>query len=276
MQASSEGAGNRGKHGTVLESVAEFREQYQRSKTQQADAVPAGIAGQIQTGDTVRYRSSNRSPIAALTVLDDGKDDGETIRIRQTPYVIGRSDGDLKIANDNQMSARHAELVRREQAGGWAWCLRDLGSTNGTFVCISSGLLHSGQIVFLGGARYLFEISAAAGALSQDLGTSKWQQPNRQNTVASLTELTSDGVGTKYPIQSAETVIGRDRSKCSIVLSDPMVNPCHARIARDARGRWSIQNLKSLNGVWLQIDEVPLGNGGYFQLGEQRFAVRIG
>lgn len=276
MRTPSIGNEDRGKHGTVLESVAEFREQYQRSKTLQTDEASSGGAKLIQTGDTVRYRPSQRSPVATLTVLDDGKDEGELIRVRQTPYVIGRSDGDLRIANDNQMSSRHAELVRRDQAGGWAWYLRDLGSTNGTFVCVSSGLLHSGQIVFLGSTRYLFELSGQAGDSSRELGTSKWQQPGQQSTAASLTELTSDGLGTKYPIQSSETVIGRDRAKCSIVLNDPMVNPCHARVVRDARGRWTIQNLKSVNGVWLQIDEVPLGNGGYFQLGEQRFAIRIG
>lgn len=276
MHAFSQGAGDRGKHGTVLESVAEFREQFQRNKTQHTEQAKVGVQGPAESGDTARYKPSNRSPNAILTVFDDGKEDGETIRLRLSPFVIGRSDGDLRIANDYQMSSRHAELVRREQAGGWSWFLRDLGSTNGTFVSVSTSLLHSGQVICLGGSRYLFECSSDASGSPQEPITSKWQQPNRQNDAASLTEITSEGIGKKYPVQSPETSIGRDSAKCSIVLSDPMISPCHARIVRDARGRWNIQNLKSLNGVWLQIDEVPLGKGGYFQLGEQRFAIRIG
>jgi hypothetical protein len=47
-------------------------------------------------------------------------------------YVIGRSSGsDILLANDNEVSRRHAQL-ERDHRGEWRIC--DLGSTNGTYV----------------------------------------------------------------------------------------------------------------------------------------------
>src|SRR5437660_507910 len=81
------------------------------------------------------YRPSLRPPIALLVVFDDGAEDGQTIRLRGDRFLIGRSEGDLLIPHDGQMSARHAELVRRQdEDGAWVWTLTDLGSTNGSFV----------------------------------------------------------------------------------------------------------------------------------------------
>lgn len=45
--------------------------------------------------------------------------------------VVGRDDGlDLSLAGESTVSRRHAEIVR----SGGALSVRDLGSTNGTFV----------------------------------------------------------------------------------------------------------------------------------------------
>jgi hypothetical protein len=64
----------------------------------------------------------------ALTALGGTLND-ETFLIARSPTVIGRVEGDIRVA-DPKVSARHAQV---ELAGGDAW-LRDLGSTNGTFV----------------------------------------------------------------------------------------------------------------------------------------------
>ena len=80
------------------------------------------------------FRPTQCPPLAVLTVFDDGADGGETIRIRQDQFVIGRTEGDLLIAHDAQMSGRHAELRRKLHKDRHRWVLSDLGSTNGTFV----------------------------------------------------------------------------------------------------------------------------------------------
>jgi len=64
----------------------------------------------------------------ALTALGGSLKD-ETFLIARSPTVIGRSEGEVRVP-DPAVSGRHAQV---ELSGGEAW-LRDLGSTNGTFV----------------------------------------------------------------------------------------------------------------------------------------------
>ena len=78
-------------------------------------------------------------------VLDDGDDEGETIRIRRESFIIGRVQGDLVIPHDGNISGRHAEVLRRLEAGRWHWYLRNLQSTNGTFVRVAGGILHTAR-----------------------------------------------------------------------------------------------------------------------------------
>jgi hypothetical protein len=67
------------------------------------------------------------------------------------PYTVGRNkDINLVIDGDDSISALHAELQRK----GPAWCIEDLGSTNGTFVnedrIMSKRVLHDGDVIRLG------------------------------------------------------------------------------------------------------------------------------
>jgi len=47
------------------------------------------------------------------------------------------------------------------------------------------------------------------------------------------------------------------------------------RIFRDPKGRWRAENRKSLNGTWLRIDSMALEAACQFQLGEQRFNLKV-
>ena len=76
-------------------------------------------------------------------------------------------------------------------------------------------------------------------------------------------------------VMAGEYWIGRDPRQCSIVLDDRMLSPRHARLHRDAKGRWHIENAQSLNGLWLRITEIALERGGHFQCGEQRFQIKV-
>ena len=66
-------------------------------------------------------------------------------------YTVGRSkDIDLVIDGDEAISSVHAELDRR----GPAWCIEDLGSTNGTYIngdrIMTKRVLHDGDVIRLG------------------------------------------------------------------------------------------------------------------------------
>ena len=49
----------------------------------------------------------------------------------------------------------------------------------------------------------------------------------------------------------------------------------HARLYRDAKGRWHVANNKSANGVWVRAEQMPLTGSCQFQVGEQRFLFRV-
>src|SRR4051812_49367698 len=65
----------------------------------------------------IPFRPVVRPVMAMLTVCDDGKNDGEVIRIRRHRFVIGRTEGDLCIPIDGRISARHVEITLQTVAG---------------------------------------------------------------------------------------------------------------------------------------------------------------
>jgi hypothetical protein len=183
------------------------------------------------------------------------------------------------------MSGRHAEIVRRLESGRWHWYLRDLQSTNGTYVRVAGGILRDGQEIMIGGGCYRFDSSQVDAAAEPEtaaggvVATRKFTAGSIAQVAAqmspALVALTADGDGQRYTLDKPEQWIGRDRSQCSIVVNDPMTSPRHAKIYRDPKGKWMIQNNRSLNGLWMRITEVSLEKGGQFQCGEQRFLIKI-
>lgn len=287
---------------TMLESVEDLRGLVKRNQTMK-EAIPfpvapvstppaagAGVSAHAPSppaaaDDTERFRPVQRPPTAVLVVLDDADDDGEAVRIRKESFTIGRVQGDLVISHDGNMSGRHAEIVRRLEGGRWQWYLRDLQSTNGTFVRVAGGILRNGQEVLIGGACFRFESShvdessetltapGAVAATRKFVGGSISQFAAQMSPT--LVALSADGGERRYPLDRPELWLGRDRASCSIVLDDPLVSPRHAKLYRDPKGKWMIQNNRSLNGIWMRITEVSLEKSGQFQCGEQRFLIRL-
>ena len=218
--------------------------------------------------------------MAVLCVRFDEEDEGQEIAVFASPFVIGRVEGNLVIDHDTEISSRHAELIRAFDNGRHFWQLHDLKSTNGTFVRAAVALLKDEQEILLGGRRYRFEIETADDDAfkKNSPATRKVQQaPSRaeQKALASLVEVGDTGKEKRFSITSAEHWIGRDPRLCSIVLDDILVSPRHARLYRDKQNRWLLANAKSLNGIWLRISRIDLGNTAQFQLGEQRFSIRV-
>ena len=74
-----------------------------------------------------------------LTVCDDGRRDGEIIRIREEQFIVGRSEGDFQLAFDELLSSRHLAISRQLVKGHWRWVVTDLQSKNGVFFsCLKS------------------------------------------------------------------------------------------------------------------------------------------
>jgi pSer/pThr/pTyr-binding forkhead associated (FHA) protein len=245
--------------------------------------VQAGHARADVTDETVAYRPVLRPPMAVLQVADDGLKTAECVRIRAASFVIGRTEGDVVIPHDHQLSGRHAEIVRLEREGRFVWLLRDLNSTNGTFVRVREAALKDGTEFLIARRRFRFaEASpAAVGAAearvpAMDITkTCDWRALHTARNALdrpSLVEMLHDGDGRRYPLAHDSYWIGRDAKRSLLALSeDRSVNSLHARVFRDPQGRWRLEDANSLNGVWVRVTEVSLASQGAFLLGEQLF-----
>ena len=81
----------------------------------------------------------------------------------------------------------------------------------------------------------------------------------------------------KFNLEKHETLIGRDGSKCDIVLNDPEVSSLHAKITKN-NVTCTIEDLQSGNGTLLngeRINKSPLTNGDEFIIGSTTFTVKI-
>lgn len=259
--------------GTRAESVEEIRQ------ARLARRLPT--SKETVSAETTAYRPTRRPPLALLCILDDGSDEGEWVRLRADRITIGRSEGDIVIPHDAMMSSRHADLVRVTQKGRARWRLQDLQSTNGSYLRVGVAALQHQQEIMLGIHRFRFECSAAgppsltdAKAVARET-TQAWTSVTPEEVFPALVELTTKGDGKRHMLTDAEARIGRHARGCSIVLNDPLVSPLHARVYRDDKGRWLVENLKSLNGVWLRVAHAPLDSTCQFQLGEQRFLLKV-
>jgi pSer/pThr/pTyr-binding forkhead associated (FHA) protein len=273
-----EGAAELPVEGTRLESVEEIRRAIKGKKAVTLKESPADV-------ETVTFRPLRRPPMALVCVLDDGKEEGEWVRLRDDRLVIGREEGDIRIPHDDMMSARHAELVRQAERGRYRWYLVDCQSTNGTYVRIGKAILRHGQEFLIGSGRYRFDAAVPGAAQlaeepqpdeTRPKGTRGWEMISPADVLPSLVHLTPQGEGERFVLSKTDNWLGRDPVQCTVVLSkDPLVNPRHARLHRDTRGRWQLENASSLNGTWLRVNKIALDDAGQFQLGEQRFLVRI-
>jgi pSer/pThr/pTyr-binding forkhead associated (FHA) protein len=253
----------------------------------------------------VRFRPKIRPPLALLHVCDDGETSAETVRIRHWPFVIGREQGDIQIRHDRQISSRHAQIIIKEIANGFEFFLQDLGSRNGTYVRATQIVLKPEQVIMIGNCKFdgrnldldpldgdpldekPFDLvpfgvespDAPPASVNATICDHRLMQTRPEKGLNELTprlhQIGEDGSGQDFDVNPDGVYIGSNPNECSLVLQDRLVSPRHARIYRDDLGRWCIDDLNSLNGVWLKVSEARLRRGGQFQCGEQRFRIEI-
>jgi pSer/pThr/pTyr-binding forkhead associated (FHA) protein len=257
---------------TRIESDEDIREAIKARKAgRRAGKTP--VAKPHREAEVPPERPQQRSPTPLLCILDDGRQDGEWLRLRRERCVIGRLEGDVQIANDGLISSRHAEIARQTTKDGARWLLIDLGSTNGTWVRVSRTPLQHGSELLIGRGRYRFE---AAGVHPPPAAPPAGTQSPWGPLPAFLVELTPAGAAQRFPLTLPEYWVGRDARLCAIARpDDAIVSPRHARLYRDADGQWHVENNQSFNGVWLRIAELTLPSTCQFRMGEQRFLFKL-
>jgi FHA domain len=231
----------------------------------------------------VPFRPTARPPVAVLTVFDDGKTDGEIIRIRDHRFIIGRTEGDFCVPLDGRMSARHVEITHQLVGGLHRWVVTDLQSTHGMFVRVSRTVLADKAEFLVGNGRYRFEgpvvdagptIDHAGNepGFGQTQGLDEGASPTRPPAV---TELIGKDIGNRILLVKNEYWIGADPSCPICRADDPFCEPRHVRLYRGPRGNWHAEHHKTPNGLWLRMPQITVDSLAQFQIGEQRFQLKV-
>jgi len=249
-----------------------------------AELSPAPAPFQSAARPAVPFRPTVRPQIAMLTVYDDGKNDGEIIRIRDHRFTIGRTEGDLCIPLDGRISGKHVEITHQFVGGLHRWVVTDLQSTHGMFVRVSRTVLADKAEFLVGNGRYRFDDPLAgagetvdqganAGNFCETQGLSEGPGPFRP---PALTEMLGKENANRVLLVKNEYWIGADRS-CPICRpDDPFCEPRHVRSYRGgAKGGWHAEHHKTPNGLWLRMPQIAVESVAQFQIGEQRFQLKV-
>jgi pSer/pThr/pTyr-binding forkhead associated (FHA) protein len=206
------------------------------------------------------FRPKLRAIVPRLTILDDGETErGEMLRIREATTLIGRTEGAVRLPNDQRISARHAEIVRTYAGPSGGWILRDLDSKTGTFVRCLGTDLRPNRLIVLGSRRFRF------------------QWPVAPETPPTLVETTNANPSQRLviPLSQPFLSIGRPRWGNHIELDDPLIATYHAQIVKHPGGVWRLEAKPSKNGVWAQVRSIRLTRSCRFQCGEQQFLFAV-
>jgi hypothetical protein len=276
--------------GTLIETDEEVRDALLSSLKAQpqfppAAAGPMGAPKPSQEPAAALFRPTVRSPIAVLTVYDDGKLDGEVIRIRSPRFVIGRTEGDLKIPIDGRMSSRHVEITLQAAGGVSRWVVTDLQSTHGMFVRVSRTVLADRAEFLVGNGRYRFDSSQSQADTEATVPyeadpkfsgeTQGWADGASPFRPPAVTELVGYEIGNRMLLVKPEYWIGADAT-CQVCRSDdPFCEPRHVRLFRAQSGSWYAEHNKTQNGLWLRMSQIVVDSIVRFQTGEQRFQLKV-
>src|SRR5262245_37454982 len=238
---------------------------------------PARALPSAAARTAVPFRPTARPPVARLTIFDDGKTDGEVIRIRDHRFTIGRTEGDLRIPFDGRISARHVEITHQAVGGHQRWVVTDLQSTHGMFVRVSRTNLADKAEFLVGNGRYRFDAPHVdeCPTIDQEAGEPNFSEtrPLNEGTSpyrpAAVSELVGKEIGNRIVLVKSEYWIGSDPSCAICRPDDPFCEPRHVRLYRSQRGSWHAEHRKTPNGLWFRMTQITVESLAQFQIGEQ-------
>lgn len=276
--------------GTVLETDEDLRQALLsglRGPQQNVRVEPAAAYPQAPAAGGGRaaspFRPTARPPVPVLTVFDDGKLDGELVRLRGPKFVIGRAEGDLTFPLDGRMSSKHVEITHQVVGGLHRWVVTDLNSTHGMFVRVSRTALADKAEILVGNGRYQFDAGQPErdATVDQPPGgaatgeTQGWNEGSGPFRPPALTELLGREIGNRALLVKDEYWIGSDPACPVCRPDDPFCEPRHVRLYRGSRGHWHAEHNRTQNGLWLRMAQITVEAVVQFQVGEQRFKLKV-
>jgi pSer/pThr/pTyr-binding forkhead associated (FHA) protein len=216
-------------------------------------------------------------PRGKLVVIVEDGTEGRSFPLVDRQIDVGRSEGDIKLEDDQYVSPRHARLA---PVSG-RWVIRDLDSTNRVFLRLRRPhLLRDGDLLLLGLEVLQFQIvSEAERQLGHAIqhGTLLFGSPASPR-LARLCQRTIEGVTRDvHHLVREETIIGRETGDI-VFTADPFLSRRHAAIRHNpGAGEFVLTDLDSSNGTYVAIrEEVPLSNGDFVRIGQHLFRVDFG
>jgi hypothetical protein len=100
------------------------------------------------------------------------------------------------------------------------------------------------------------------------------QEPPRERS-GTLIETDDDIRQASLSGHKSEYWIGSDPSCPICRADDPFCEPKHVRLYRASRGGWHAEQHKTPNGLWLRMQQIIVESLAQFQIGEQRFQLKV-
>ncbi|HYG66813.1 MAG TPA: FHA domain-containing protein [Anaeromyxobacteraceae bacterium] len=203
-------------------------------------------------------------PLRVAVVRSDGAT-GPAFPLARGEAVCGRTEGDLRLADDPTVSPRHLRFA----LGAEGWTVEDLGSANGTFLRLRGPhRLGLGEDLRLG--RQLLRLEAVPRPPAGEVRP--WGAPDPGHRVRLAQFLEGGGVGELYPLRPGENAIGREAGEVAFP-GDRYVSARHALVdVREAE--IVLEDLGSSNGTFVRLRGVtPIGPGDQLLVGAQLLRV---
>jgi pSer/pThr/pTyr-binding forkhead associated (FHA) protein len=193
--------------------------------------------------------------------VTEGKARGTSLSV-DIDLLIGRlaPEREGRLGDDPVISRRHARVSR--SADGQL-TIEDLGSANGTFVnddrLDAPRTLDLGDVIRVG--RTLLEVIApadvVAGTSPPPTGSDLAEAPSTPADAGQELVVTAGAAaGRRLALTDDDLLLGRGVSGAGLFGEDGQLSRRHARIARDAGGRLTIEDLGSANGTFLNGERV--------------------
>jgi pSer/pThr/pTyr-binding forkhead associated (FHA) protein/predicted Ser/Thr protein kinase len=205
----------------------------------------------------------------------EGNERGRRLSV-DADLLIGRvaPEDEGRLGEDPEISRRHAYLSRGADG---QLTIEDLGSANGTFVnderIDAPRMLDLGAVVRMGNT--VLQVTDRSGAVPvQSRGPTEAPAGQPAGVTAEAGEVlvvtAGKALGRRLTL-GEELVIGRGVSGAGGLSDDVELSRRHARVARDADGELSIEDLGSANGTFVNGERVrgrqPLGVGDSVRIG---------
>ena len=136
--------------------------------------------------------------------------------------------------------------------------------------------MKSGFEILAGAYRYRLQLPAESESdESEDVGTRGWAAVTPE-TLANLTpqliQLDGEDEVSRFRIENS-AVLGT--GAVDIRVNDSQLSDSHLRIFQDTRGIWRAEDQNSRNGTWVRGVHSVATKACQFQLGEQRFSMKV-